>query len=98
VAVNYTKYQDIFHQARYNLALCRFKLAQKQTGPKRQELLNQAILDIQRTYLLYPEMGGKEWYTRYDKLARTIQQMLGQKNPQGLRAFEGPAQARSTAS
>ncbi|WP_157732094.1 hypothetical protein [Thermogutta terrifontis] len=98
VAVNYAKYQDIFHQARYNLALCRFKLAQKQTGPKRQELLKQAVLDIQRTYLLYPEMGGKEWYARYDKLARTIQQMLGEKSPQGLRAFEGETKAKTTAS
>lgn len=88
VAANYQKYEDVFHQARYNLALCRFKLAQKQTGTKREELLKLAVSDIQRTYLLYPHLGGKEWFAKYDKLLRTIQQMLGEKNPQGLKAFE----------
>lgn len=88
VASDYKRFEDVFHQARYNLAYCRFKLAQKMTGAKRDQLLEEAELDIKRIYLLYPSLGGKEWYAKYDKLLRTIQQLRGEKVPQGLKAFE----------
>jgi len=88
VANDYQRFEDVFHQSRYNLAYCRFKLAQKMTGAKRDQLLKEAELDIQRTYLLYPSLGGKEWYAKYDKLLRMIQQLRGEKVPQGLKAFE----------
>jgi len=93
VANDYKRFEDVFHQARYNLAYCRFKLAQKMTGAKRDQLLKEAELDIQRTYLLYPSLGGKEWYAKYDKLLRTIQQLRGEKVPQGLKAFESRPKA-----
>jgi len=100
VANDYKRFEDVFHQARYNLAYCRLKLAQKASGAKRDQLLKEAELDIQRTYLLYPSLGGKEWYAKYDKLLRTIQQLRGEKSPQGLKAFESrprptPASSKS---
>lgn len=98
VASDYNRFLDVFHQARYNLAYCRFKLAQKATGAKRDQLLKEAELDIQRTYLLYPSLGGKEWYAKYDKLLRTIQQLRGEKNPQGLKAFESRPRATPASS
>jgi len=88
VAASYQKFEAVFHQARYNLALCRLKLAQKKTGDERSRLLDEALLDIRRTYLLYPSLGGKDWYDKYDKLVRTIQQLQGERSPQGLRAFD----------
>lgn len=88
VAASYQKFESTFHQARYNLALCRLKLAQKRTGEERTRLLDEALLDIRRTYLLYPSLGGKSWYDKYDKLVRTIQQLQGERSPQGLRAFD----------
>lgn len=98
VAASYQKFESIFHQARYNLALCRFKLAQKKTGEERSRLLDEALLDIRRTYLLYPSLGGKDWYEKYDKLVRTIQQLQGQRSPQGLRAFDQRAGSQAGAS
>ncbi|MGQ9769013.1 MAG: tetratricopeptide repeat protein [Thermogutta sp.] len=97
VANDYKRFEDVFHQSRYNLALCRLKLAQKATGPKRDQLLKEAELDIQRTYLLYPNLGGNEWRDKYDKLLRTIQQLRGEKVPQGLKAFESRPKATPAA-
>jgi len=77
VAASYQKFESIFHQARYNLALCRFRLAQKKTGEERSRLLNEALLDIQRTYLLYPSLGGKDWL-------RQVRQ-TGEDHPAGPR-------------
>lgn len=88
VGSDYKRFEEVFHQARYNIALCRMKLAQKASGAKRDSLLREAEADIRRTYLLYPSMGGKEWYAKYDQLLRTIQQLQGEKNPLGLKAFE----------
>ncbi|WP_460166276.1 hypothetical protein [Thermostilla marina] len=80
----YDKYSDMFHQARYNLALCRMKLAQRKSGEEKEQLLEQARLDIARIYQLYPSMGGNEWYAKYDALYKKIEQLQGNRMPQGL--------------
>lgn len=84
LASYYDKYADLFHEARYNLALCRMKLAQRKSGDERAELLKAARLDIMRVYQLYPSMGGSEWFNRYDALLKKIEQLQGQRMPQGL--------------
>ena len=79
------EYRAIFHEARYNIALCRTRLAQAKTGAERAELLKQAELDITRTYQLYPKMGGPEWFEKYDALLKAIRKFRNQPNPKGLR-------------
>ena len=80
-------HRDLFHEARYNLALCRFKDALTSSGAERTNLLEQAQRDIVIVYTLYPKMGGKLWYDRYDALLKQIQKRLGVKED-GLKAFE----------
>ena len=80
----FDQYQDTFHEARYNLALCRKNLAQCQQGTKRDETLKMAELDITRVHALYPTMGGEEWYRKYDSLLKTIQELRGETRPPGL--------------
>jgi tetratricopeptide (TPR) repeat protein len=94
VAPMYDKYRSTFHQARYNLALCRFNLAQTQTGKQRAETLKQAELDITRVYRLYPEMGGDEWYGKYDALLKKTQKLLGEE-PAGLKSPGRPSVANA---
>ncbi|MEN6405637.1 MAG: hypothetical protein ABFC77_04110 [Thermoguttaceae bacterium] len=74
---------EVFHEARYNLASCRFQQAMAVSGSQRTELLNQARRDIEIVRRLYPEMGGPTWRARYDALHKKIQKELGSK-PQGL--------------
>lgn len=81
--------QDIFDEARYNLALCRFNLANTKQGKERTNLLRQAEDDILVLQRIRPEMGGKKWYPKYDALLRDIQNRLGVKqDQQGLKAAE----------
>jgi tetratricopeptide (TPR) repeat protein len=75
----FDQYQGIFHEARYNLALCRTKLAGTQKGDEREGTLKQAELDITRIQRLYPEMGGEKWYDKYDDLLKNIQKLLRKK-------------------
>lgn len=82
-------FQDIFDQARYNLALCRMNFALTKQGQERLDLLHQAEGDILNLQRLRPEMGGKKWYEQYDALLRKIQGSLGvPESKQGLKAAE----------
>ena len=82
--------QDVFNEARYNLALCRMKYGLGKSDPERTDMLRQAEQDILVVQRLRPDVGGKKWYDKYDGLLRKIQQSLGVKaDEQGLKAAEG---------
>ncbi len=83
------RHQDVFHQARYQLAWCRMEQARQRSGNERREGLLQALQDIVVVQRLHPDMGGKKWYNQYDELLRQIQQSLGvPRSEQGLTAAE----------
>jgi tetratricopeptide (TPR) repeat protein len=74
------KYEEVFFEARYNLALCRFRQAQAQTDPqergRRLQAAERDLLDLER---LYPDAfagdgGGKSWPPKLSDLLRQIRQ------------------------
>ncbi len=74
------KYRSVFHEARYNLALCRLKYAQTQKSTKKKALLLQAEKDITNVQRQFPAMGRKQgWYDKYDVLLKKIQSLRGVK-------------------
>jgi hypothetical protein len=82
------KFRDTFHQARYNIAVCRAEWAKtyKDADKKRQEL-ELAKDDIRNTRDFESTLGGDKWKLKYDKLLRSIQKELGQPVI-GLMEFE----------
>jgi len=74
-----------FHEARYNLARCRFEQAVGLSGDQRNGMLARAEKDIEVTRLLTPDMGGDAWRDRYDSLLKKIQTVQG-KSPAGFGA------------
>jgi len=95
------KHESIFHEARYNLALCRFNMALSKRAEERTEMLRQAETDVRVVYRLYPKMGqglylepgGEDWRQKYDDLLKKIQGVIGKK-VDGLKGLEA---ARKTA-
>jgi len=81
---------DAFHDARLNLALCRYRLAQRGPTELRPKVLDRAKQDILQVAMLYPEMGGAVWRPRYDGLLRQIQKDLGEPT-NGLPNLTPPA-------
>ncbi len=73
------KYAAQFHQARYNLALCRYKwaLAEKDATAKAKRLA-QAKSDVTSMVRLYRDLGGAKQESQYDQLLRDIQKSLGE--------------------
>jgi len=82
----YQKFREIFHQARYNLALCRLLQAQSKQDDER--LLTMAEKDIFLTKRLYG-LGGNRWLPQYDALLKRIQRIKGDP-PIGVKALEAP--------
>ncbi len=75
----------VFHDAVYNKATCRMKLALSLAGQEKADMLVQAEKDITRTYKQYPKMGGPEQFAKYDSLLKTIRKFRGVSAPKGLR-------------
>jgi hypothetical protein len=73
------RFSPEFHEARYNLALCRYEFARRQTADKRPPLLDAAKKDITVTQRLYPDMGGEARRRQYDELFKSIQRDLGER-------------------
>ena len=86
------KLKSVFHEARYNLAVCRLKQAQQaKDDALRVKYLTQAGRDIGAVFALYPDMGGKEWYDKYDSLLKSVQKLKGEKAA-GLEALKQAAE------
>jgi hypothetical protein len=77
------RYKEIFFEARYNIPLCRLKLAATLDPQKKAAAVSEAQRDINIIAMLYPDMGGGEWFAKFDGLFRTIQKLQNQP-PTGL--------------
>jgi len=90
------QYKDQFHEARYNLALCRYNyaVAHKDTAQKK-ENFQRAKTDIAMIAGFYPDLGGDKWKAQYDTLLKSIQKALGER-PLGLQALQSATVPTST--
>ena len=71
-------YRELFHEARYNLAVCRFAYAERVPQEQRAKHLKMAKNDIVFTARLYPKLGGDEQKSKYDALLKKVQAALGE--------------------
>lgn len=82
------EYKDVFHEARFNLALARYSFAMAQKKPEDMKTqLGFAKRDIAVMYGFYPDLGGDKWKPQYEALLKNIQ--VGLKEPvTGLTALK----------
>ncbi len=69
------KYENNYHEARYNQADCLLKLAMSRSGEERAKTLSLAVRSISFTFGLDRKMGGDAWYQKYDRLLKNIQRL-----------------------
>ena len=73
------RFREVFFEARYNLAFCRFREAQAAAErSERSRMIAAAEDDIVTTRHTSPEMGGPVWYDRYNELLQRIQRLADQ--------------------
>ena len=69
------RYRDTFHEARYNIARCRYDQALVSQGDERKKSLQRARKAITTTSALYPDLGGDLWKTKYERLLKDIERV-----------------------
>lgn len=97
------KFRDVLHEARFNLALCRYQYAITLKEPERKtDMLRRAVQDVNVTMSLYSKSVGPTWRSQYDTLLKNVQKALGEE-PRGLAALEehrspaaSPAKSKTT--
>jgi hypothetical protein len=72
------KYQEVFHEARYNLAKCWLLAALQQKDAEKAGSLDKARSAVELTAQLHPDLGGGDWPKKYDELMKRIQRESGQ--------------------
>ena len=73
------RFEDLFFEARYNVAKCRYLAGTIATAAARQGQLEAARTNIAQMVTLYPEMGGAKWKAAFEELGKQIDQELGKK-------------------
>ncbi len=77
MVANNPNYSEQFFEARYQLAVSRYKYAIGSKDPAaKTKSLNDAVHDVESTAKLYPELGGPVMKKKYDALLKTIKAAL----------------------
>ncbi len=85
---NNAAFKDVFMEARYNLAICRYRMGKlEKNAAKQKEFIEGAERDIKNVAIVDREYGGENWKPKFDTLAREIQRDL-KKKQEGVKAFE----------
>jgi tetratricopeptide (TPR) repeat protein len=78
ITARYPEYRDVFHEARYNLAVCRYEYGRSLKSPDEQteqwDKAQSAILQTQKLYGSGPEW--EKWRPEYDALLKKVQKAL----------------------
>ncbi len=74
MVANNPKFTEQFYEARYQLAVSRYKYAMGSQDPAvKSKGLSDAVRDIESTAKLYPDLGGPAMKKKFDGLLKTIQ-------------------------
>jgi tetratricopeptide (TPR) repeat protein len=80
----YKDYREVYHQARYNAAVCYYEYSLCLRKPEEREKYLKFAKDcIVFTQRLNPQLGGSAWQAKYDALLKKIQRAL-RESPVGL--------------
>jgi hypothetical protein len=70
------RFEDLFFEARYNVAKSRYLAGTIAPAASRQDHLKAARANIDHMKTLYPEMGAPKWKAAFDELSKQIDQEL----------------------
>lgn len=85
---NNATFKDTFMEARYNLAVCRYRIGKlEKNAAKQKEYFEGTEKDIRNVSIVDREYGGENWRPKFEALARDVQRDL-KKKQDGLKAYQ----------
>lgn len=73
------RFEDLFFEARYNIAKSRFFAGKIAPETQRREQFQQAKTNIEQMATLYPGLGGDKWKPLFDELLKQVNLELAKK-------------------
>jgi tetratricopeptide (TPR) repeat protein len=73
------RFEDIFFDARYNIARARYLAGTVTEGDMRQQELDAAKKNVEQMIRLYPDLGGPKWKAAFEELLKQVNQELNKK-------------------
>jgi tetratricopeptide (TPR) repeat protein len=73
------RFEDLFFEARYNVAKSRYLAGMVTAGDQRRAHLQDARKNIDQMTALYPELGGPKWKSAFEELRQQIDTELAKK-------------------
>jgi tetratricopeptide (TPR) repeat protein len=73
------RFEDLFFEARYNVARARYVAGTISPPAARQEQFQAAKANVEQMARLYPDLGGPKWKAAFDNLLKQINQELAKK-------------------
>ncbi|WP_428305632.1 hypothetical protein [Lacipirellula sp.] len=73
------RFENLFYEARYNVAKSRYLAGKIAEPAKRREQLEAAKMNIEQMAKLYPGLGGPAWKPLFDELLKQVNQELAEK-------------------
>ena len=72
------KFGDTFYDARLQMAQCQYEQSARAPGEQKTKYLHSAKKVLQSTAEFYPNLGGPEWTSKYNRLFAKVQTALGE--------------------
>jgi hypothetical protein len=73
------RFEDLFFEARYNIAKSKFLAGKIAAGPERRQHFEQAKTNVEQMAKLYPGLGGPHWKPLFDELLEQVNIELEKK-------------------
>ena len=80
----FDQFKDFFYEANYNKGMARVLLAKTKSGDEQKELLRGAESELMRLHQTRPDLGGDEWFAKFQAFLITVRKLLGDQSPQGF--------------
>ncbi|MDR0336177.1 MAG: hypothetical protein LBI18_03705 [Planctomycetaceae bacterium] len=85
-SVNVDRFAEFYYEAYWSKFRCVIDIAKNETEtPKKEKLLDDANRDFIALIQLRPQLGGQEWFARFDQVYKNLERANGKSKPAGIK-------------
>jgi hypothetical protein len=85
-SVNVDRFAEFYYEAYWSKFRCVIEIAKSEKTPqKKEKLLEDANRDFIALVQLRPQLGGQEWFAKFDQVHKSLERANGKSKPVGIK-------------
>ncbi|MDR2704644.1 MAG: hypothetical protein LBC02_02590 [Planctomycetaceae bacterium] len=85
-SVNVDRFAEFYYEAYWSKFRCVVEIAKNEkNAPKKEKLLADAERDFIALVQLRPQLGGQEWFAKFDQVYKSLERANGKSKPVGIK-------------